>query len=282
MSDVIPLGEVAPPVPEGLIIEGIGTTRHWNAVEVPLAHGLKRLDGSTTRRVHGLKPTFCVVELPLPLLWRHNWNQKIGEMFAVSASDLSVYFKACIVPPGTPNYDSALLERVWKDIQSRDVQGVSFSTRLLDEDGAWRGIELSVCPTGGNPYAVITRATFPNGEIIERCAPSFDVVSAQRAWLSFEDSYKRNAAVSATSVETRTAVTNREDLRELVKREVAEFHKTMHRGVWREGEIYERGQMATFNGGTWSCQRDGATGKPGESADWLLIVKAGRDGRDRR
>lgn len=73
-----------------------------------------------------------------------------------------------------------------------------------------------------------------------------------------------------------------EDVRELVKQEAAAFHKSMHRGVWSGSRTYERGQMATYNGGTWSCQRDGATEKPGESGDWLLVVKAGRDGRDRR
>lgn len=79
--------------------------------------------------------------------------------------------------------------------------------------------------------------------------------------------------------ETRSSVADREDLREVVRREVAAWHRTMHKGVWKEGQRYEQGQLVTHGGSTWSVQRDGAAGKPGESGDFLLVVKKGTDGR---
>jgi hypothetical protein len=89
------------------------------------------------------------------------------------------------------------------------------------------------------------------------------------------------AARQAKAPETRTVLATADGaaVREIVKGEVAAFHRTMHRGVWSETARYQQGQMVTRGGSMWSCQKDGASGKPGESADWLLIVKAGRDGR---
>lgn len=55
----------------------------------------------------------------------------------------------------------------------------------------------------------------------------------------------------------------------------------IYRGVWREGETYDRGDMTTWAGGVWHCDKDGCTGKP-DSGDWTLAVKRGRDGKDAR
>lgn len=282
---LVPLGEVEPLNKDfGLLIEGIATTRDWNAWERPLAAGLKTLDGRTTTRQDGLDPRKAITKLPLPLLWRHEWDKKLGEMFAVSATDLAVHFKACIVPPGTPDYDSALLERVWDGIQSRVFCGVSFATRVERRGkGAWRGVELSMCPVGGNPYAIITRAIFPNGELIERSTPSFTREDAQRAFVDFEtrsiaSREKDDAAVATIQQRAAALQAGGIDIRAMIKEEVAAWCKDMHRGVWREDvRDYQRGQMATRSGSTWSCQRDEATGRPGDSGDWLLVVKAGRD-----
>jgi len=52
------------------------------------------------------------------------------------------------------------------------------------------------------------------------------------------------------------------------------------RGVYRPGTPYERGDAVTHGGSLWIAQKDDPTGKPGESEDWRLAVKKGRDGRD--
>lgn len=54
----------------------------------------------------------------------------------------------------------------------------------------------------------------------------------------------------------------------------------LDKGVFREGESYERGDGVTFAGSWWIAQVDAPETKPGTSADWRLAVKKGRDGRD--
>ncbi len=51
-------------------------------------------------------------------------------------------------------------------------------------------------------------------------------------------------------------------------------------GVFKAEERYLRGNGVTFGGSFWIAQKDMPAGKPGESADWRLAVKKGRDGRD--
>jgi len=50
-------------------------------------------------------------------------------------------------------------------------------------------------------------------------------------------------------------------------------------GVFREGR-YTKGDGVTWGGSFFIAQKDGPAGKPGESDDWRLAVKRGRDGRD--
>jgi hypothetical protein len=53
-----------------------------------------------------------------------------------------------------------------------------------------------------------------------------------------------------------------------------------YQGVWREsfGE-YAKGHTVTHKGSVWLAKEPAST-KPGDSPDWQLIVKAGRDGKD--
>lgn len=55
---------------------------------------------------------------------------------------------------------------------------------------------------------------------------------------------------------------------------------TRYRGVYREGDTYDEGDMATWAGSLWHANA-ATTEKPGDgSAAWTLAVKRGRDGRD--
>jgi len=51
-------------------------------------------------------------------------------------------------------------------------------------------------------------------------------------------------------------------------------------GVFKEGGDYQQGNGVTFGGCFWIAQKDHPQGKPGNSDDWRLAVKKGRDGRD--
>jgi hypothetical protein len=49
-------------------------------------------------------------------------------------------------------------------------------------------------------------------------------------------------------------------------------------GVFKEGTEYRRGDIVTWGGSQWHCDKD-TTAKPG-TEDWTLSVKKGRDGKD--
>ena len=59
------------------------------------------------------------------------------------------------------------------------------------------------------------------------------------------------------------------------------FDVVLDRGVYRPGMRAEKGDGVTFGGQYFIAQRD-TEAKPGESPDWRLSVKRGRDGKDAR
>lgn len=50
-------------------------------------------------------------------------------------------------------------------------------------------------------------------------------------------------------------------------------------GLYAEGKSYDPGDGVTWAGQWWIAQKQDATGKPGESPDWRLAVKRGREGK---
>lgn len=51
-------------------------------------------------------------------------------------------------------------------------------------------------------------------------------------------------------------------------------------GVHVRGKAYDEGDLVTAGGSAWYC-RTTTTNAPGNSGDWLLMVKRGRDAKDR-
>lgn len=58
------------------------------------------------------------------------------------------------------------------------------------------------------------------------------------------------------------------------------FPVMIYRGVFKDGQKYERGDTVTWGGSLWHCE-DETADKPGEGAKaWTLCAKKGRDGKD--
>jgi integrin beta 3 len=53
----------------------------------------------------------------------------------------------------------------------------------------------------------------------------------------------------------------------------------LDKGVWRDGDTYEKSDCVSFGGSLWIAQ-EATTDKPGDSKAWRLAVKRGRDGKD--
>lgn len=56
----------------------------------------------------------------------------------------------------------------------------------------------------------------------------------------------------------------------------------IYRGIYQQGCTYQRGDTTTFGGSLWHAEKSGQLGKPGDSSDWKLAVKRGRDGKSLR
>jgi hypothetical protein len=97
--------------------------------------------------------------------------------------------------------------------------------------------------------------------------PNFDVLSFSRE----------------LSVALEAAFKKRDDKIEQLESRITEMEKHAaefkYRGVWRDGEQYRKNNFVTHDGSVWICLRD-TEGKPGQSLEWQLAVRKGRDGRD--
>jgi hypothetical protein len=61
----------------------------------------------------------------------------------------------------------------------------------------------------------------------------------------------------------------------------ARMKEWRHVGAYDETKQYWFGNMVQRNGSSWHCRVAESKGStPGESSDWTLISKSGRDGRD--
>lgn len=67
---------------------------------------------------------------------------------------------------------------------------------------------------------------------------------------------------------------------EVVKRFELALPVVIDRGVYRHDEKHARGDAVSYGGSLWIAQKDTPEGKPGDSSDWRLAVKKGRDGKD--
>lgn len=55
-----------------------------------------------------------------------------------------------------------------------------------------------------------------------------------------------------------------------------------YRDVWRAENDYREGNIVTFGGSSFHCNKTGTKAKPEDgSGDWTLMVKRGRDGKDK-
>lgn len=54
----------------------------------------------------------------------------------------------------------------------------------------------------------------------------------------------------------------------------------LYRGIFKNYERYVAGDVVTYGGSAWHCERDDTSATPGTSTDWKLMVKEGRPGKD--
>jgi len=53
-------------------------------------------------------------------------------------------------------------------------------------------------------------------------------------------------------------------------------------GVWQRAQDYKKGDVVTDGGAAWIALKNIEGVRPGDGADWQLMVQKGRDGKDAR
>jgi hypothetical protein len=53
-----------------------------------------------------------------------------------------------------------------------------------------------------------------------------------------------------------------------------------YRGPWKHDDDFHLDDMVSCGGAGWICMVEGAKDKPGDSKQWQLFVRKGRDGKD--
>lgn len=59
-----------------------------------------------------------------------------------------------------------------------------------------------------------------------------------------------------------------------------QFPTITYKQVYVEGKKYDLGDLVTWGGSMWHCNKNGVTDKPGSNDNWTLAVKRGRDGKE--
>ena len=67
-----------------------------------------------------------------------------------------------------------------------------------------------------------------------------------------------------------------------LKAEITELKQREYQGVWDNSKAYARHAMVTRRGSVWCSLANENRSTPGESPNWRLAVRAGRDGNDLR
>jgi hypothetical protein len=242
------------PFAGGLVIEGVATSRLWDEGQVPLAAGLTTLRGSTTRYQCGREPRKMERVLPAPVWWMHQADAQIGWMIAARATRDILYFEAAVAPPGTPGYDEALLHQVWSDVRSGAVTAVSFTARAV-RDGVWTPVELSLVHAGANPCAVITRAAFPDGHVVQRPEILFSAEMVREATRKHQEYH---AARRKTESPRQQAI---------------------EAPPWNATQVYRMNAKVRYKDRTFCAMRDNCAQRPdGSGTVWrkLPVVEEGR------
>lgn len=102
--------------------------------------------------------------LPIPLLWQHNRDEPIGEVFEAKVTSRGIEIKARIVKIDEPGLLKDILDKAWQSIKYKLVRGLSIGFRALKysylENGGvdfqeWEWLELSPVTIAANADAKI-------------------------------------------------------------------------------------------------------------------------------
>jgi HK97 family phage prohead protease len=256
-----------------------------------------------------VEPMGARFKLPMPLLWQHDHKAPVGRVVSLEATPTGIKFRAEVARIAEEGTLRERTEEAWQSIKAGLVSAVSIGFRALDDQPirgggrrfvAWDFLELSLVTIPANADATISsfhgksaapddpiraRLTELNAKIFER-VQSAVIEPAQPATGRKTTAVKFSVEVLGGVIDAFGIVTV-EMMREIARLERrladVEGRKSMnYRGTFLAGQKYDAGDALTHRGSLWWCCSP-TSEPPGESDQWQLAVKKGRDGhRDNR
>ena len=113
-----------------------------------------------------VEPLGAQFNLPLPLLWQHNHNKPIGEVYGAKATKNGITIKGRIFSGATSRLLRERLDEAWDSLKMRLVRGLSIGFNPIESakiEGTysyrfikWDWLELSAVTIPANTDATIT------------------------------------------------------------------------------------------------------------------------------
>ena len=152
--------------------EQLTTTRAYSVVEVKSLDDDQRIiEGiastpTTDRMGDVIDSAGAEFSLPLPLLWQHDRNEPVGEVFEAKVTRKGIAFKARFAKITEPASLRDDLDRFWARVKAKLVRGVSIGFRPTKPPepiagtygvkfSAWEWLELSLVTIPANADATI-------------------------------------------------------------------------------------------------------------------------------
>lgn len=133
---------------------------------------------TTDRMGDVVEPMGARFSLPMPLLWQHNHEQPIGEVFFAKPTKDGIPFKARIASVSEPGRLKDRLDEAWQSLKVGLVKAVSIGFAIGEyepmKSGGWRisewdWLELSAVTIPANADAIITNVKSFDSKAIEAC-----------------------------------------------------------------------------------------------------------------
>ncbi|WP_395406296.1 phage portal protein [Pseudoduganella sp. UC29_106] len=204
-----------------------------------------------------------VAKIPAPKDGKDADPEQIRTLVAEAVKDI----------PAPKDGQSVPIEEVQKMVAEAVAKAVA---AIVVKDGApgRDALHLEILPAidTEKSYVRNTYATH-NGGLWR----SYETTHGMKGWECVVDGV---AGIEVQAPDERTCVVVIRQASGAEERKEFTIPGVVDKGIFRDGEAYKRGDGVTFGGSWFLAQKDQPAGKPGESSDWRLAAKRGRDGKD--
>jgi HK97 family phage prohead protease len=225
--------------------------------------------------------------LPLPFLWQHDSSQPVGHVIAAEPTKAGIPVTVRMVRIDDPGTLRDRLEEAWQSVKSGLVRGLSIGFAPIEfsymEDtggyrfSRWSWLELSAMTIPANSdasIAVIKRYDLTPARPPQKSWPFKTMTWGKTTPSQFASQLANHLLESVGDVVVEALSARDAKIKSLQE----QLSSRTYKGVYDPANTYRKHNMVTLSGSLWIAMCDTGA-KPGESEDWQLAVKKGRDAR---